>query len=273
MSLIRQDLRGLSAMPDTRATSQWWKTYFSSTYGRLYRGPLAEELQTEVEAETLARVFAEADGPVVDVGCGHGRHLTALLKAGVNMVGIDYSADLLRMIKGKGARRTARADMQALPFQDGVLGGATLLFNSFGYFDDDANEGVLREVARTLRPGAALVLDIPNRAGMTATVAEHPAMLQQREGTQIYEAWSVSGERLLAQGFWEHSGVRQDWELSLRMYTPSEMMKLLKRNGFSGAIQIRPLDDFEFIGTDEEVPSPTASLWRRTSNMVITAIR
>lgn len=244
-------------------------------YGDLYQGPLAPELSTAEEVETLARLFADAQGPVLDVGCGHGRHLAGLRKSGVDCIGIDYSMELLALTPKRARKSLIRGKMQTLPFRSASLSGAYMLFNTFGYFADDENAATLLELARTLRKGATLVLDIPARAGMKRAVAELPSSMRCQDDVSIIESWTIddSEKRLLARGRWDVKGEKQDWEMSLRLYTPAEIRRLLKKAGFGGEIEVRPLEDFEILGSDEAPPGDGDSLWRSTTNMVVRAVR
>jgi len=182
---------------------------------------------------------------------------------------------LLGFVAGKAARCLTRGDLRALPVRDAALGGAFMLFNTFGYFEDSENEAVLRDVARALRPGAAMVMDAPVRAAMRDIVEAQPASVRLQEKTTIQEAWSwnEATNRLSAEGVWLHGKEEQTWSLSLRLYTPAELTRMLRRAGFSGAIEVRPMEDLELIGTDAPVPSATASVWRRAPNMVVRAER
>ena len=252
----------------------WWKSYFSRNYARLYRGPLAPELATDSEIETLERIFSGVKAPVLDVGCGFGRHLGPLRGRRLPVYGVDWSAELLREVPRTHRRAVVRGDMRELPFRGAAFAGAYMLFNTFGYFEDGDNETVLGELHRVLRPGSRLVMDIPVRFGMKKATGEMPASLRVQEEYAIYENWTYDKERrrLRATGAWERRDERQDWELSLRLYTPLEIQRLLRRAGFQDEMEIRPLEDLELLLTSARVPEPRERMWQQQTNMVIAAV-
>jgi SAM-dependent methyltransferase len=121
--------------------SQWYDEHFSG----LAAGPEEQFLRHHLGSG--------AGAPCLDVACGTGRFGPAIAAAGYRPVGIDLSADQLRI----GAPKLAaaiRADAGRLPLRDGAVGAAA---GMFFHTDLDDLDGVLREVARCLRPGGRLV--------------------------------------------------------------------------------------------------------------------
>jgi SAM-dependent methyltransferase len=259
--------------PAAQNAPRWWQSYFSASYAALYRGPLADELTTDDDVANLARLFAHTKGPILDLGCGYGRHLRGLRAAGLDAFGIDYSEELLREAPRRLQKFTARGDMKSLPIRDASIAAVAMMFNTFGYFDDESNGHVLAQIQRILQPGGLLVMDIPCRAGMVAVVDDVPAAISHRGNVSIYESWFVSddGKRLLGRGSWELKGRKQEWELSLRLHSPAEITRLLRRAGFTDAIEVRPLDEMHLLGAPQPCRPLSDSTWRRTTNMVVMA--
>lgn len=254
--------------------NEWWREFFSANYGKIYRGPLAGDLSTESEAATLSRIFS-GQGPLIDLGCGFGRHLTRLRKQKLDIYGLDFSGQLLSTVPQTHRKRLIRGDLRHLPFADASFSGAIMMFNTFGYFTDAENQDVLREAGRILRPGARLVFDLPSRAGMIAAAKEQPAAIRAQDNFSMTEFWSVDSDRqrLEASGRWDLAGEIQDWRLSVRLYSPGEIKKLLQRAGFAGALEFRPLEDFEELGSRNEPPALTDGVWRTIPNMAVMAER
>ncbi len=107
------------------------------------------------EEESFLREWLGAgDGRIcVDVACGTGRYGRILAGAGYRAVGFDVSADQLRFARRRlGA--AVRADARSLPVRDASVAVAAGMF-----FHTDVEDfgGVVRDVARCLRPGGRFV--------------------------------------------------------------------------------------------------------------------
>lgn len=131
-----------------------------SFFGELYLRstlPFLSEDITAREVAYLARCFhswALPPGPVVDLGCGHGRHASRLNARGPlagRVVGLELDVTSLAM--REPGFPALRGDLRALPFRAGTLAGAYAWYSTLFAFSDAEHVQILREVARCLRPG------------------------------------------------------------------------------------------------------------------------
>jgi SAM-dependent methyltransferase len=103
-----------------------------------------------------------APGPAparfLDSGCGTGNNLEHLGRRG-RAVGVDLSEDAIRFCRGRGVT-VVRAELTALPFQDGAFDGVTSLDVLYHRWVADDRDAV-RELARVLRPGGLLLVRVP----------------------------------------------------------------------------------------------------------------
>ncbi|MCP4644752.1 MAG: class I SAM-dependent methyltransferase [bacterium] len=96
---------------------------------------------------------------VLDVGCGTGANLSVFNET-AEAVGIDYSMDPLDLCKDRGVNGLAAASALELPFAPGS-------FDVVVSCDVLCHQGItdpriaLREMARVLRPGGHILLNVP----------------------------------------------------------------------------------------------------------------
>jgi len=109
------------------------------------------------DADALGRGLARAERPVrrvLDVAGGTGRAAAALPETGADPLVVDRSVGMLRRADGRGLA-VARGDAARLPVGDGAV-DAVLIVDALHHVDDRA--GALREAARVLAPGGAVVI-------------------------------------------------------------------------------------------------------------------
>ena len=109
---------------------------------------------------------------VLDAGCGTGRNLAAMAKAGAHVVGVDFSQAALGVAREVHAgAHLARVDLQAgLPFADGTF-DAVLCALVGEHVSNLA--AALSELRRVLRTGGRLVFSIPHPRLVREESADH----------------------------------------------------------------------------------------------------
>lgn len=60
-------------------------------------------------------LLAQATGPVLDIGCGPGRHVAALVASGVDALGLDLSPVAVRLARARGAEAILRSVFADVP--------------------------------------------------------------------------------------------------------------------------------------------------------------
>lgn len=116
--------------------------------------------------EVDARVLADARGPVLDVGCGPGRHVRALLEQGVVALGIDLTPQLVQAARLRGVDALTRCVFGPVP-ATGRWQTVLLLDGNIGIGGDPA--ALLRRVRELLaRDGRVVVETAPPGASQAA---------------------------------------------------------------------------------------------------------
>jgi ubiquinone/menaquinone biosynthesis C-methylase UbiE len=213
------------------------------------------------------RVAAKASGPVLELGCGTGRVSLPLARAGVRVIGIDRSAQMLARA-GQRIRKSAdphfhkslelvRGDIRQLPFEDEafpmVLAPYGILQSLIRPRDLTATlDSVARVVAGGGTFGIDLVPDVPkwreydNRVQLRGTA----------RGAQITLIESVRQDpkrrlTIFEQTYVERRGAdtrEHRFDLTFRTLTVRQMTGQLERAGFHvdavlGDYRGRPWDD------------------------------
>jgi SAM-dependent methyltransferase len=104
----------------------------------------------------LGRLLGPATGDTrlcLDIGCGTGLHVAAVHALGYTVVGVDVSADQLRIAASRNPR-LVRADAGRLPLRDASVPAVVM---TFVHTDVDDFAAVIAEAARVLRPGGQLL--------------------------------------------------------------------------------------------------------------------
>lgn len=93
--------------------------------------------------------------PLLDLGCGDGQTLAALVRRTGLVLGMDVSFDALRAARRSGARLVCGV-ADRLPLRAGTM-GTVLAGDLFHHLDEDRLRTVLAEVRRVLRDGGQMV--------------------------------------------------------------------------------------------------------------------
>src|SRR5262245_32426079 len=126
------------------------------TVAREYADRFAGELAHKpLDRELLARFAAEVreGGQVYDLGCGPGQTTAFLHGCGVQVRGLDLSAELLREARQRHPNLEFEpGDMLALPLADASLAGV-VAFYAIVHLSPAGLRRALAEMHRVLRPG------------------------------------------------------------------------------------------------------------------------
>jgi SAM-dependent methyltransferase len=214
----------------------WFEEVFDENYLRTlpFLTPQATESEADFVVESLA---VEPGASILDVGCGYGRHSMELAARGYNMVGLDLSLPLLLRGADEAQRRGlninfVHGDMRDMHFE-APFDGAFCLFATFGYFDDETNKQAAQQIAKALKPGARLVLEVLNRDYLirdlpTRVWWEGDGCVILEEVDFNYFSSRVTSTRSIA----FEDGRQLEQEISIRAFALHELGKLLHAAGF-----------------------------------------
>lgn len=149
-------------------------------------------------------------GPVLDVGCGPGRHLHALAAFGVFALGVDLSPAAVELARGRGARAVVASVFDELP-GSGSWRTALLLDGNIGIGGTPAR--LLARIAALLRDDGELLVELgaPNQRTESTLVrletgdavsswfrwarvsVRDVARVARYGGLEVHRRWSLEG--------------------------------------------------------------------------------
>ncbi len=224
---------------DDQLLSEQWTTFFQEAYVCLYM-PFLHEEKTAREFEGMSRILnLPAGGSLLDLGCAYGRHTLLYAQGGYRATGLDLNERFLQQAQAEAEKRHlqvgwVKGDMRHLPFT-AEFDGIVSLFTSFGFFGDAGNQQTLLQVQKALKPGGKFLLDTLQQSRILRAFSP--------QGTTRYNNGLIAIEErhfdLLTPRYHVREtlifpdGARRDYPHSLRVYTATEMIRLLEEVGMS----------------------------------------
>jgi ubiquinone/menaquinone biosynthesis C-methylase UbiE len=205
-----------------------------------YWAEIADENQTEKQVQFLKN-HLKPDGYILDLACGTGRHSIPLSKDGHDVVGLDVSANLLKIAKKRWNQlQVVRGDMRFLPFKSQAFAAAFSMDTSFGYLRSVSDDRIsLAEVRRVLFHLGIFVIDVFNREELalkyrtgnhSSKWKEYPSFFLQQKRTisqasnWLCDLWTIRDKV---------GGQLAVFEHSVRLFGAGVLQGLLERAPFS----------------------------------------
>ncbi|HEX9009627.1 MAG TPA: methyltransferase domain-containing protein [Holophagaceae bacterium] len=210
--------------------AEWFSEWFDEDYALLYAH--RDEEEARVAVGRALRVAPElAVGPVLDLGCGAGRHLEILRRANPLAFGLDLSPALLRMAPSQLHPWLLRGDMRQIPVKDGTLSGICLWFTPFGYFSDTENRDLMLRIGALLRHQGVLVMDYLNSELVQRTLVPEDTVV--RGGVTAHSRRAMEGNRLVKRMILVRIKTGEERRVmeSVRLYLPEELQEMAVRAG------------------------------------------
>lgn len=151
----------------------WKKEYSSATWRGPYDiGPIKTTIKPGAR--------------VLDVGCGSGKIMAPLLRAGYDVVGMDVAREGLLMIR-EGER--VEGDARYLPFKDCSF-DAVVCYDVLQHLLAPERQMAVEEIKRVLVPGGSIFIEVFGREDMRYGGAEIEPHTFRRESGIIYHYFS-----------------------------------------------------------------------------------
>jgi SAM-dependent methyltransferase len=221
-----------------KTMDDWPIAFFDDEYLKIYLHQFTPE-RTDAEAAFIESALAAAPGDqVLDLACGSGRHAIRMAQRGYRVTGVDFNPRYLELAAAE-ARQAGVAvewvvgDMRSLDFAS-RFERVYSFFTSFGYYSDEENLEVLGRIARALKPGGRLLLDMMNREWLlthpqrrTWSQREDGALLMEEVSLDLRSSRVTSRLTLIS----PDQGAGPVKQFDLRVYTCAELTTLLRQQG------------------------------------------
>lgn len=246
------------------------RTGFFGPHSPYLSHPLLTDERTTAEVNRLVVALGLGSGaPVLDVGCGFGRHSLELARRGFRPTGVDPSQTMI-----DAARASAEAEELDIRFvvtndpltvvtdtgfaaTDNGFAAAIAMFTTVGQVSwpgpdsdldtdpdgtDNVSAGLLRSVRELLKPGAGFLIEVPQRDAAVAALIAEDRFGADDNRTEITRRFEPETSRVVERFEVVTDGVARRFDLSYRLFEAEELADLLNAAGFSAVSAFAGLD-------------------------------
>ena len=227
-----------------------WTEKMFIEHGDVFLKLIDDEVRFQKEFEALQRIFSEkrvsVGGNVLDLCCGLGRQALNLAKKGFNVTGVDFSPAVI-----KQARESAE-NMSLKGHVDFLVGDARKVSKllekesfdwiismgtSIGYYDDDTDKSIVRQLNKLASSNGVLVIDVGNRD----YIIKHgePLGFIKFDDYEVHDHRRLDLEESHAESTWEFfkkggEDLKHVVTVSsyCRLYSLHELVRLLEATGW-----------------------------------------
>ena len=208
---------------------------FDDDYLYFYAPLLTDEWSDIQTAQILDLVGADP-GRVLDLACGHGRIANRLAATGLDVVGIDLTPDFLDRARADAAAMGVGVDYRLGDMRDLGLEAEfdTVIcwFTAFGYFDDDGNRRVLREVRRALRPGGQFLVELNHKDAILTMLQPESVVERGDDRLEDFRTYDPVSGRMHTRRVATRGDVTREVGYFVRMFSATELRDWLHDAGF-----------------------------------------
>lgn len=233
-----------------------WKEVFEpNDYLYFYSDAVKDEVTEKQVSFIVKELNITEKKKILDIPCGFGRHSNKLGLLGHEVVGVDFIKEFLEMGENEAKNlginvKYILKDMREIDF-DNEFDIAICIFTSFGYFEDDENLKVLRNISKALKVGGLFFLDLINRDYIVKNLLPYMVLekgedlLIERNRFDIFTS-RVYNERLIYR-----NGKMRRTPYYVRLYSYTEIKNMFEN------VSLKIIKSFgDFSGNPLSINSP-----------------
>lgn len=211
------------------------EVFEADDYLYFYQDALTEQ-RTKLETDFIIKELnPDSSMNILDLACGHGRHSNKLSELGYKLTGIDFNKEFLKIAEQQAKKNKLKVqyiekDMRnfdEVQKYDIVL----LLFTAFGYFSDQQNIQVLKNISKSLKPGGLFCFDTFNRDNFLKNFREDSVVEKDKNLMIDRCSFDCISGRYTNKRIIIRDGKRKDKEFSIRLYNYNEIQSILAEAG------------------------------------------
>jgi SAM-dependent methyltransferase len=221
--------------------SEWWQDFFDADYIRLW-GEGRATASTTAEVEGLWSLLELHEGSrVLDAPCGYGRISRLLAERGAIVLGVDQSQTLLEDAESKrgdiplSRLRYLHHDLRK-PLAEEGFDCALNIFTSLGYGTEEDDLAILQTLCAAVRPGGLVFVETNHRDLLVTFLARSGSRGRRLPDDTLFieepRFDPISG-RMETCWYWNGPAGQGKKSASLRIYSATELVRLLERAGLS----------------------------------------
>lgn len=213
----------------------WEAVFEPEDYFYFYEDLLTDE-QTQIEVDFIRRELdLKEPKKILDIACGYGRHANRLALYGHYVIGLDINERFLTMAREEAEKLKVKVeylfkDIRDMDYEE-EFDAVISMFTSFGYYEDEDNFKILKNVSRALKKGGKFLLDIGNRDFILINFL--PYVVMEKDGNYMidFNSFDISTGRIYDRRIVVRDGKIKEKPFFIRVYTPTEIKILLENAG------------------------------------------
>jgi 2-polyprenyl-3-methyl-5-hydroxy-6-metoxy-1,4-benzoquinol methylase len=219
--------------------TEWWQGFFDADYLHLWgQGEVSGSVTAQVDG-LWSLLALERGSRVLDAPCGYGRLSRPLAERGAIVLGVDQSQTLLDHAERErgdlpaSQLRYVKHDLRK-PLGEGGFDCALNVFSSLGYGTEEDDLAILETLRAAVRPGGLVFVETNHRDLIAAFLARSmPPCRRLPDGTLVVEdpRFDPIRGRIETTWYWSGPSGQGKKSASLRLYTATELVRLLERAG------------------------------------------
>lgn len=229
-----------------------WTEELFKEHPQLFLSVLKElNPQAPIEVKGILKLLDEQGFQpkrILDLNCGIGRHSIELGKRQIEVLGTDISPTYIRIAGKRAQKRKVGewvhfqvADMRQIASTlsgEQLFDGIMCLWTSFGFYDDETNDDILRQCLKLVVPDGFFALDIVNRDWLIRNFSERSfertrdwLILEERQfdpqNSRHLNKWTF-----IRQADEKTFVLDKSFQLDLRVWSLHELVLLFERTGW-----------------------------------------